>query len=60
MATGTIQNDDDANDDPDAVDDTATVTEDSVLNTIDVLANDTDADGDSLTITAVTQPPTAR
>ena len=44
------------NDDPDAVDDIVTVVEDSVLNTIDVLANDTDADGDTLTITAVTQP----
>ena len=44
------------NDDPVAVDDTATVNEDAGPNTIDVLANDTDADGDSVTITAVTQP----
>ena len=40
---------------PDAVDDTATVTEDSGANAINVLANDTDANGDTLTITAVTQ-----
>ena len=45
------------NDAPDAVDDTATVAEDSGANTIDVLANDTEAGlpTDTLTITAVTQ-----
>jgi len=41
---------------PVAVDDSATVAEDSGANAIDVLANDLDADGDTLTITAVTQP----
>lgn len=40
---------------PDAVDDPATVAEDSGANSIDVLANDTDANGDTLTITALTQ-----
>ena len=40
---------------PDAVDDTATVAEDSGANAIAVLTNDTDANGDTLTITAVTQ-----
>jgi len=40
---------------PDAVDDNASVAEDSGANVIDVLANDTDANGDTLTITAVTQ-----
>ena len=45
------------NDAPVAVDDTATVAEDSRAHAIDVLANDTDPDtGDTLTITAVTQP----
>ena len=32
-----------------------TVAEDSGANTINVLANDTDVDGDTLTVTAVTQ-----
>ncbi|GAA1544026.1 hypothetical protein GCM10009788_53120 [Nocardioides humi] len=41
---------------PVAVDDTATVTEDDPATAIDVLANDTDADGDPFTIGAVTQP----
>jgi uncharacterized protein (TIGR03382 family) len=43
---------------PDAVNDTFTVNEDSTLNTLDVLANDTTAPdvGETLTITAVTQP----
>ena len=43
------------NDPPDAVDDTPTVNEDSVNNTLDVLNNDTDApdSGETLTITAV-------
>ena len=45
------------NDAPDAVNDTATVAEDSGANPINVLANDTDPDpGDTRTITAVTQP----
>jgi VCBS repeat-containing protein len=43
------------NDDPDAVDDEATVAEDSGANTVNVRANDTDVDGDTLTVTAVTQ-----
>ena len=46
------------NDDPVAVNDTATVAEDSSSNAIDVLANDTDGvdAGETLTVTAVTQP----
>ena len=40
---------------PDAADDTATLNEDAAV-TIDVLANDTDADGDALSVTEVTQP----
>jgi hypothetical protein len=50
------------NDNPDAVNDAATVAEDSSNNAINVLANDTDADNLSgpanagLTVTAVTQP----
>src|SRR4051794_11593166 len=40
---------------PDAVDDTATIAEDSGANAIAVLANDTDANSDTLSITAVTQ-----
>ena len=44
-----------ANAAPDAVDDSATVAEDSGVNAIAVLANDSDADGDALTITTVTQ-----
>ena len=45
------------NDDPVAVDDTATVAEDSGANAIDVLANDNDGPdtGETLTVTAVTQ-----
>jgi VCBS repeat-containing protein len=50
--TVTITN---ANDAPTAAPDAATVAEDSVNSSIDVLANDTDSDGDTLTITAVTQ-----
>ncbi len=42
------------NDAPDAVDDSDTTTEDTPV-TIDVLANDTDVDGDTLTITSNTQ-----
>lgn len=40
---------------PDAVNDAASVSEDSGANAINVLANDTDANGDLLTIIAVTQ-----
>ena len=42
-----------ADDDPVAVDDTATVAEDSGASAINVLANDTDVDGGPKTITAV-------
>ena len=44
------------NNPPVANDDYATVNEDSYNNTIDVLANDTDPDGDTLVITNVTTP----
>ncbi|WP_328797741.1 tandem-95 repeat protein [Marinomonas vulgaris] len=44
------------NDGPVAVNDTATGTEDGGVITIDVLDNDTDVDGDDLTITAATVP----
>lgn len=40
---------------PDAVDDNAAVAEDSGPNVVNVLTNDTDANGDTLTITAITQ-----
>ena len=43
-------------DHPVAVDDTATVAEDSGATAIDVLANDTDLDGGPKTIASVTQP----
>ncbi|WP_147104490.1 cadherin-like domain-containing protein [Tateyamaria sp. syn59] len=43
------------NDGPTAVDDTASTDEDTPV-TIDVLANDTDLDGDALTITGATVP----
>jgi hypothetical protein len=43
------------NHDPDAVDDNITILEDSGANMISVLSNDTDADGDTLSVTAVTQ-----
>ena len=43
------------NDDPDAVDDTASTDEDSPV-TIDVLGNDSDVDGDPLTVTEATSP----
>ncbi|WP_156490888.1 Ig-like domain-containing protein, partial [Marinomonas atlantica] len=43
------------NDGPVAVDDTASTSEDTVV-TIDVLANDTDLDGDTLTITEASVP----
>jgi hypothetical protein len=42
------------NDNPDAVDDAATVAEDSGANSLNVVANDTDSDGDTLSITAKT------
>jgi VCBS repeat-containing protein len=45
------------NDPPNAVADSATVTEDSSNNQIDVLVNDNDPEGDSLEITGVTNPP---
>jgi len=41
---------------PAAVDDTATVAEDSTASAIDVLANDTNAGGGPVSITSVTQP----
>jgi len=44
-----------ANNPPTAGNDSATVDEDSVANVINVLANDTDADDDTLIITSVTQ-----
>ncbi len=48
------------NDSPSAVDDTATVEEDSTDNVIDVTANDFDLDGDTLTVTsAIAQNGTA-
>src|SRR5262245_18215674 len=40
---------------PDAVNDSATTAEDTLIN-VNVLANDTDPDGNALTVTAVTQP----
>ena len=45
-----------ANDPPVAVDDSATVFKDSTNNVIDVLANDSDPDGDTLTVTNVSDP----
>jgi len=44
-----------ANNPPTAGNDSATVDEDSVANSVNVLANDTDADGDTPAITSVTQ-----
>src|SRR6185369_696532 len=44
-----------AQDAPDAVDDAASINEDSGANVIDVRANDTDLDSDTLSVTAVTQ-----
>ncbi|NQT88432.1 tandem-95 repeat protein, partial [bacterium] len=41
---------------PDAVDDPAAITEDSTGNVIDVLGNDSDPDGDPLTLVNVTAP----
>ncbi|MDB9922582.1 Ig-like domain-containing protein, partial [Polaribacter sp.] len=42
------------NDAPVAVSDTATVLEDSALTNIDIVSNDTDVEGDTLTLTAAT------
>jgi DNA/RNA endonuclease G (NUC1) len=42
-------------DPPDAVNDSSSVAEDSGANSINVLGNDSDVDGDTLTVTAVTQ-----
>ena len=44
------------NDAPTAVNDSFSVDEDSLDNALAVLANDSDLDGDNLTVTAVTQP----
>lgn len=44
-----------ANDKPNAQDDKVSTREDSPISVIDVLTNDTDKDGDSLSVTAVTQ-----
>ncbi|HEX5761159.1 MAG TPA: Ig-like domain-containing protein, partial [Thermoanaerobaculia bacterium] len=54
--TVTVNCDDD---EPVAVDDAATVGEDSGANTLDVLANDTDTDGGPKSISAVQNPSTA-
>ncbi len=43
------------NDNPDALNDSATVAEDSGANSINVRANDTDVDGNTLSVTAATQ-----
>src|SRR5262249_9440962 len=48
----TVNNVEDA---PVAVDDTATIAEDSGANVVNVLSNDSDVDNDKLTVTAVTQ-----
>lgn len=53
MVTITVLN---GNNSPIAVDDIVTVNEDSVTNTIEVLSNDSDPDGDSLTVLSVTVP----
>jgi hypothetical protein len=52
--TITITDDDGVNDAPVAVADLLTVDEDAVLTSKDVIANDTDADGNTLVLTAVT------
>jgi type IV pilus assembly protein PilY1 len=44
------------NDDPVANDDPASMAEDGLPTTVSVLGNDTDAEGDSLSVTGVTQP----
>jgi hypothetical protein len=43
-------------DNPVAVNDAATLTEDAAATSIDVLANDTDSDGGAISITSVSQP----
>ncbi len=56
VGTGTILDDDETvNTPPVAVDDAATTPEDTPVD-VNVLANDTDADGHALTITSFTQP----
>ena len=56
-ATGTVNiTVSSVNDAPEAADDSVTVSEDAVGVTLTVLANDSDVDGDALTITGVTQP----
>jgi len=55
-ATVTVTVTDKPNEAPDAVNDTASVVEDSGQAPIDVLANDTDPDGEALTLTSVSQP----
>ncbi len=59
-ATGTVTfNVTAVNDPPTAVDDTVSVLASQTTSTLNVLANDTNVDtGETLTITAVTQPPT--
>jgi VCBS repeat-containing protein len=44
------------NDDPDAVNDNAAVTEDASATQVPVLANDFDVEGDAITVASVTQP----
>lgn len=53
IVTFTVSSENDA---PVAVNDSIAITSNQTTNNLDVLANDSDADGDSLTITAVTQP----
>ncbi len=56
-ATGTVNiTVSSVNDAPEAADDSVTVSEDDVGAALTVLVNDSDVDGDALTITAVTQP----
>lgn len=55
-ATVTVTVTDKPNEAPGAVNDTASVVEDSGQASIDVLANDTDPDGEALTLTSVSQP----
>jgi hypothetical protein len=50
-----VDNDETINTPPDAVNDAASTTEDSAV-VVAVLANDTDRDGDTVTIASVTQP----
>ena len=56
-ATGTVNiTVNSVNDAPVAMDDSVTVSEDAADASLTVLSNDSDVDGDALTITAVTQP----